>query len=542
MRVVVREKETKVIIADRTFEDEAVYVGSRPGCAVHLPDLYVSPHHLLLSPDEHGVWSIEPLDNEKPSRFNGQTLTGRQPILEDNVVEIGPYVLRICLQADKAGPGAEADRLPPLDYTELKKFELPPGSFTKRAGDPIEKLQPTQVTRLARAATELGRCRDLHELVDVSLAHLLQGFRGRCAWIGLRRQASGDLEVVGGRYTSGESSDVPDLARNLRYRCVERRQQILIRKAGEGIVGSALAVPLTTSLGVLGMIYVDVRKDVRRLNTSDLDAFIMLATIIATQLETILQGQVLEQVRVSDTELSVVRSIQEKLDPGSPPAWRTFQVASYSLMGQRTSGDVYDVMKVPGKEMAGLLVANVRAEGALLALLMAQVQSTFRMAMLHGDPPHIFLRQLNFLLYGDAPSRYVHCFAVVVDPQAGVVRHCRAGRIGAVVVDGKGQPRPFGGIGMPAVGVEKGFEYTSNEEALGPGETLALYTGGVTTATNAAGERFREKRFIDCLCDGFGQPALATMNDIKTDLTSFFEGGSHPDDMTVVLLHRSSGE
>jgi len=93
---------------------------------------------------------------------------------------------------------------------------------------------------------------------------------------------------------------------------------------------------------------------------------------------------------------------------------------------------------------------------------------------------------------------------------------------------------------MPAVGVEKGFEYTSSEDVLAPGETLALYTGGVTTATNAQGERFREKRFIDALCDSFGQPALATINDLKVDITAFHEGGAHPDDMTVLLVHRSA--
>ncbi|HOW19426.1 MAG TPA: hypothetical protein PLC79_10345, partial [Phycisphaerae bacterium] len=61
-----------------------------------------------------------------------------------------------------------------------------------------------------------------------------------------------------------------------------------------------------------------------------------------------------------------------------------------------------------------------------------------------------------------------------------------------------------------------------------------------TTATNAQGERFREKRFIDALCDSFGQPALATINDLKVDITAFHEGGSHPDDMTVLLVHRSA--
>lgn len=539
MRVVVREKDTNVIVSDRSFEDEAVYVGSRPGCAVHLPDLYVSPQHLLLSPDEEGSWVMEPLDPEKPARVDGQPLSDRRPMPAETEIEIGPYVLRVSLRSDRAPGGAAEERLSPTDLAEIKKYPLPPGSFTKRAGDPIEKLQASQIARLSRAGLDLGRCRDLHELADVSLSHLLQGFRARCAWIGLRRQPTGDLEVVGGRYTSGEACDAPEMAQHLRYRCLERQQQILVRRPPEGIVGSSLAVPIVNALGVLGMAYVDTRKDVKRFGTADLDALVVMGSHIAHQLETLLREQAREEVRVSGTELSVVRTIQEQLDPRDPPGWRNFQIASYTLQGQQNSGDVYDVMKLPGKEIAGLLIGNVRAEGAMLALLVAQVHASFRMAMLHGDPPHVFLRQLNHLLYGGG-DRYVGCFVLVVDPAAGALRHCRAGRVGAIVVDARGQPRPFGAIEMPAVGVVRGFEYTTSEDVLGPGETLGLYTRGVTTATNANGERFREKRFINCLCDGFAQPAMATMNDLKTDLTDFFADGTHPDDMTVLLVHRAA--
>jgi serine phosphatase RsbU (regulator of sigma subunit) len=538
MRVVVKESINGVVVADRCFEDEAVYVGSQPGCSVHLPDLYISPHHLLLSPEEDGTWSIEPLDLQKLAKVNGQTLTVRQPVLDEQEVEVGPYVLQIYLDPDKATPAAEEDRLSPTDLAEIKKYPLPPGSLTKRTGEPVEKLLPGQISSLSRAALELGRCRELAGLIDVSLTHLLQGFRGRCAWVGLRRQATGDLEVIGGRYTSGEPCESPELARGLRYRCLERRQIVLVRRAEDAVIGSAVAAPLLTSLGVLGMIYVDARKTTKRLGTSDLNALVVLASVIGQQLETLVREQVVQDVRVNSTELSVVRTIQERLDPRNPPIWKEFQMAAYSLMGQQDSGDVYDVMKVPGKEIGGLFIANVHSQGAMLALLMAQVQSSFRVAMLHGDQPHVFLRQLNYLLYGESEARYVSCFTLMVDPAAGVIRHCRAGRIGAVVVDARGQPRPFGGIGMPAVGVEKGFEYASSEDVLAPGETLALYTGGVTTATNAAGERFREKRFIDALCDNFGQPAAATVNDLKADMTAFFEGGAHPDDMTVLLVHR----
>ena len=537
MRIVVMEGD--VVIADRVFEDEAVYVGSRPGCAIHLPDRRVRDQQLLIAQDESGAWTVEALAADAPVQMNGQALTQRQPLTDAAQITLYEYTLRIYL--DSAGSirtGVEDERLSPTDLAEIKKYPLPPGSFIKRSDDPLDKLQSTQVPRISRAALEVAKTRDIHELVDVALSQMLQAFRGRCAWMGIRRQSGADLEVLGGRYASGESCDAPELARNLLYRCLDRHQTILIRRAGEGIVGSAVAAPLVTSMGVLGMVYVDVRKTTRRLNTSDLDAFVLFASVVAHQLEAILREQIRQDARISNTELSVVRAVQEQLDPREIPHWRDLQVAAFTMAGQVNSGDVYDVLKVPGRDLAAMFVAHVHAEGAMLALLMAQVHSSFRLSVLHGDPPHVFLRYLNHLLYGERAARYAACFVLMADPASGVIHHCRAGRIGAVVIDARGQPRPFGAIEVPAVGVEKGFDYSCSEDRLGPGETIAIYTRGVTTATNAAGERFREKRFIETLCDSFGQPAASTLHDVRTELAAHTEKGTHPDDMTVLLLHR----
>jgi len=535
MRVVLKEGD--VIIGDWSFENEAVYAGSQPGCAVHLPDRQIPGHLLLLAPDEEGNWWVELLSPGAPVRMGGADLTERRLLAEGDQIVIHDYLLHIYLQDEAAAREAADERLSPTDLAEIRKYPLPAGSFIKRPGDPV-KLEPGQITRLSRTALDIGRCRDIHQLVEVSLTSLLQSFRGRCAWIGLRREPRAELEVVGGRYASGEPSEAPELCRRLRYRCLDRSQMILVRRAEDEIIGSALAAPIATSLGNLGMVYVDVRKSTRRLNTSDLDAFVVLASQIGTRLEVLLREQVRMEAEVSNSELNVLHGIQERLDPLGIPMWKSYQVAAFSMAGTRNAGDVYDVMTVPGKDAGGLLIAHVHAEGALLALLMAQVHASFRMAVLHQTPPHVFLRQLNYLLYGTNEFRYVACFVLMVDPGTAVVQHCRAGRIGAVIVNSRGEPRPFGAIEVPAVGVEKGFEYTMSEDQLAPGETLALYTRGVTTALSATGERFREKRFIDCLCDGFGQPAAATMADLKADLTSFIAGGSHPDDMTILLLHR----
>ena len=101
----------------------------------------------------------------------------------------------------------------------------------------------------------------------------------------------------------------------------------------------------------------------------------------------------------------------------------------------------------------------------------------------------------------------------------------------------QGRLEALKGSDAPPIGKLRHFEYASYAEQLAPGETLALYTRGAATCTDAAGERFGEHQFIELVCDGFGQSPATTLQDVTDELTAFFAEGKHPDDITIVLLH-----
>jgi len=169
---------------------------------------------------------------------------------------------------------------------------------------------------------------------------------------------------------------------------------------------------------------------------------------------------------------------------------------------------------------------------------MARLQSTFRVGFLHNDPPHALARALNWLMYDEKDPSTVDAVFLLVDPPSGKVKYARAGKIGAFIVNASGEPRPLQGADAPSIGQARKFEYVSRMEHLDPGETLALYSRGVASCTSAEGSRFGEHRFIEMVCDGFCQPPATTIQDISYELTTFFAGGKHPDDITIVLLHR----
>ncbi|MCL2329744.1 MAG: SpoIIE family protein phosphatase, partial [Phycisphaerae bacterium] len=62
------------------------------------------------------------------------------------------------------------------------------------------------------------------------------------------------------------------------------------------------------------------------------------------------------------------------------------------------------------------------------------------------------------------------------------------------------------------------------------------------SATDGTGERFGEKRFIEAVCNGFGENPSHILQDVTNELTTFFASGRHPDDISILLLHHIGPE
>lgn len=537
MRVLVKEGEA--VLADLSFEDEEVVVGSDSDCGIHLPDMRVSPRNALIIPLASGEWNIEPVDLDNPIQVNGHKLTEPLTLRNGDEISVHDFLLKIYLDQALERHVIEDTRLSPEELARIKEFPLPAGSVVKRYFDPVTLTQD-QLERVSRIGMEVFHCRDIHELVEIALNTLLVQFEARVAWIGLRRQSKGELEILAGKLPTGQPCPTTPIVELLQYRCTERAQHICIRKVrDQGEIGSAIGVPLTSPTGPLGMIYVDRRIRGKRFQIPDLDLMSAIAAQIAAKLDALVQGRLQRNAEVTATEISVVHAIQAQLDPRHAPNLENLQLAAYSRSGQERPGDLYDVMKHPDTRTMAFLIGHVNATGAMLALSLARLHATFRVAVLHNDPPHAFARELNWLMYDERDPSTVDALYLLIDPPTGKIRCCRAGKIGALIINSRGEPRALPAGDAPSIGQVRNFEYAAQQEMLAPGETLVLYTRGVATCCNAQGERFGERRFLELVCDGFGQPPSQTIQDLTYELTSFFQDGKHPDDITIVLLHRT---
>jgi len=529
MRIVVlRDKQ---VLRDLTFVEGPVCLGSDARCHVHLPDLRVELEHARFLAGTSGQWVLESASPTAAASVNGRPLAQRCPIFTGDEVAIADFAIKIVAENDTTyGPPG---RVSLDELAAIREFPLPRGAEVRRPDEALQ-LAPEAYLRLARLARELAAGVDIEGLLDRTLTHLLSLAGARLAWVGLRRQPHGPLELMEGRLAGGARAPEPAIMETLEYRCLRRGQGLRLRKLEDG--GSALAVPLEGQRGRLGVLYVESKTNVR-FRRPDLEALVPAGMHVAAVLEMLLLGNVQQRRASVSTEWTLLREVQARLDPTVVPNWADSQLAVYCRPGLDRGGDVYDFMTMPNG-MATMIVGSVATDPLRSAMAVTEVHAAFRVAGLHGDPPRTLLRELNWLMEGGRGGCRLTVAHVVMNPKSGAIEFATAGPIGAVILDSTGGVRDLTTADSPVLGVAKSVELPRSNERIGRGEVLALFTPGWLGMAGGTGELLTTQRMVQGLSDAVGQSPATALSDVQADLAGFLKRGKQPDDITMLLLQR----
>ena len=534
MQVVVHDGHE--VIRNLKFEDSAVKIGSHSSCGVYLPDMRVAMQQVVLVPIPGGGWLLDPVDLTHRTILNGRQITGRMDLEHGDEIIISDFLLKVFFEHQTDVKFAKT--VTTEEVAKIRQYPLPPGALIRKQNDPFT-IPPGDERRLARFAAQLRECTDIDKLMEVTLRSLLEHFSARLVWFGARRQDYGRLEYVEGRTAEGTTTAEPPDLETYTYRCLERTQFLVIPRTDHESTQAAMAAPLVSQRGRLGVLYVDSKPESVVYDLGHLDVLCFYASLVAVQLESIVQERIRLQEAIRAGEMSFVRELQARLDPTSVPQWDRLQFAVYCKPGLDHTGDVYDVMRMPNG-LATFFVAHVNASPTRTALALVEMQAAFRVAALHGDPPHVFLREMNWLLTGDRRECTASCCTIVANPKTGAAEVATAGDIGAIVVNDCGEHRDLVDRAVPELGTLKNFAYTSSPLRLLPEETIALYTPGSYSVCDEHARALGQDRLVDALCDVFGISASDALNNLLGDLGSFFKHGRQPDDITLVFVHRTT--
>ncbi len=518
------------------FRNAPVTLGSGSDNLVQLPDINVAAHHATLQPmGEH--WRFEPTTRDGNTKINGQPVPDKTDIHDGDLIEITHFAIKVTLDAE-----VEFELPDPAKVEELakiRKYPLPPRSEVRRSDADISMTGARQRV-LAGFVMKLRESRDLAAVLEATVAMLHKELGARVAWIGARKGASGPLEFIDSRSEQGTRVDEPPNFETYAYRCLTRHQFIGVPRTGDGETQSVIAIPLLAERGAIGLIYVDTRRRTRVFDPADLDFVTLAGAMVTPVMERVLDKPMGSANETGGDASALVRHVRPNLDPQHLPQWTGLSVAAYFRSGADSAGDTYDVMKLPNG-LAAVLLGHVTASATRAAQVLAQLRGAFRVAGLHADPPHVQVKAMNWLLYEEDDPCRVDLAVIVANPKTGAMEVASAGKIGVLLIDPSGKPKRLGDPQASAIGTAKNTDYVGSGGRIQEGETLALFTRGCTTACNATGNPLGEAKFLDALCNSVGQSASIAIEELVTDLEAFLKNGRAADDITLLLVHRTTG-
>jgi sigma-B regulation protein RsbU (phosphoserine phosphatase) len=236
-------------------------------------------------------------------------------------------------------------------------------------------------------------------------------------------------------------------------------------------------------------------------------------------------------------ELAFARGTQEGFLPRSLPAVPGIDLWGVNVSSNEVSGDYYDIRDGGGARPLVLAIADVSGKGVPAALLMSAVQAGLHSHLLRGALDlEQTMQNLNRLVHQDAqPGRFVTMVLAEMDKTARTLRYVRAGHDLPIVVSRDGAVRRLV-EGDIVLGLLPDAEFRAASIALSPGDTLCLYTDGVTDAAAPNGDMFDEERLVQVLVRHRAEPAAAIGRAILDAVRAHSGLLRQADDATLVIV------
>ncbi len=210
-----------------------------------------------------------------------------------------------------------------------------------------------------------------------------------------------------------------------------------------------------------------------------------------------------------------------------------FDVAAASIPCRSIGGDFFDYFNLAAGTFACTL-GDVAGKGPPAALLTAMIQGAFAAQVTSTESPAVLMEQINRSLIRRAiQSRFVTVMYGVLGPD-GRLTYTNAGHNPPILAGGGGLRRlETGGL---ILGLFPNATYEEETLQLEDGDTLVIFSDGVTEALNAAGEEFGEEQLLACIEAHRGSPPEILLDKILTAVRTFAAGAVQNDDVTTLVL------
>lgn len=305
-------------------------------------------------------------------------------------------------------------------------------------------------------------------------------------------------------------------------------------------IQSILCVPLMVKSELIGVVTSYNKKGDGRFNEEDQ----RLLAIIAGQ-----SAQIIENARLYEEEKALVSmkeqvklaaQIQQDLLPKQPPQLAGYDIAACSIAAQMVGGDYFDFVHVHDGRWA-VCLGDVSGKGLPASLLMATLQATLRGQTALDQAVRETIARSNRLIYQSTdPEKFATLFYAILDASHGGLAFCNAGHEYPMLFKpGTAAPARLVTGGM-ALGVVEEFPYEEDVARMDPGDTLIVYSDGISDAVNEFDQPFGEERLQKAVTEHAGERAADIMKHVVDAVKAHERDTPRIDDLTLIVVKRLS--
>ena len=512
-----------------------ITLGRATDCTVPIKDRYLSRKHAEIVFDGSGDWVLRDCGSVNGTLLNGTKLTRAMVLRPGDRIALGD---------------SEVLFEPPEDISKSQLIALDSDSHAKNLAIPLhDAVSDTARAGLFTAlAVEFIEDRPMNQLFEFILDRvmgLLHPSRVAVALLSDDKETFSDVHL-----RRSDATDSLDLyiSRTLLAEVVHESNVVSFVDTAmddkiaqaKSIVGqnirSAVCAPLMVGDAVLGVLYLDFLANRGVVTHEDVRLIAQIARFAAVKLETTrLREEAIAKAKMED-ELRTAYAIQSRLLPSELPTIDGYTFAGRNKPCRTVSGDYFDVVVRPGGKMY-FIIADVSGKGITAALVMASVATAFNIFTRTDPSPADLVREMNALLAPKtAPTKFVTLVVGVLDPETGTVEFANAGHVAPLVIsrDGVDQLTTTDMV----VGLFAHAKYRNQTATLAPGDSMVLFTDGVTEAENEAEEQLGLAPVASLVATLHGTSATRILDTIDTHVQTFCGNAPAADDVTLLALTR----
>lgn len=299
----------------------------------------------------------------------------------------------------------------------------------------------------------------------------------------------------------------------------------------------ALVLPLMSQQRMTGFLALGFKTEEEDYAPEEISVLTTLAPQVAMASENLRLLEENVEKRRLEEQMQMARRIQEGFLPQVLPHTPGLEIATHNRFSLEIAGDYFDVLQLPDGETL-VAIADVSGKGAGAALLMANLQASLRTAVEVGIPLARSVAQVNNLIFRNTPpEQYITFVAVLFDPRTSILRYVNAGHNPPLLIHGDGSVEEIPPTGL-ILGAIPNMSYEEGSVNFNSGETLVLYTDGVSEAMNDLEEEYGELRIKTLAVRMRNESPVKIVSEIERDVERFCGRVPMEDDSTMVILKR----